>query len=83
MFGGRWNKKGSPVLYTGESKEIALLKLIVHTPIAMVPALDVLTLAIPEESIFELEIKDLPDNWVNYPVPSILAETAEDWIASD
>jgi RES domain-containing protein len=52
MFGGRWNKKGSPVLYTGESKEIALLKLIVHTPIAMVPALDVLTLAIPDESIF-------------------------------
>ena len=82
-FGGRWNKKGSPVLYTGESKEIALLELIVHTPIAVVPALDILTLTIPDESIFEIELKDLPDNWANDPVPSILAEIAEEWIASN
>ena len=32
MFGGRWNKKGTPVLYTGESKDIALLETIVDQP---------------------------------------------------
>ena len=83
IFGGRWNRKGSPVLYTGESKEIALLELIVHTPPAIVPALDILTLEIPDDSIFEIEIKDLPNNWTNYPAPSILAEIAEEWIASN
>ncbi|TXE13301.1 RES family NAD+ phosphorylase [Algoriphagus aquimarinus] len=83
MFGGRWNKKGSPVLYTGESKELALLEIIVHTPPAIVPALDILTLEIPDDSIYEIEIKDLPDNWTNYPAPSILAEIAEEWINSN
>lgn len=83
MFGGRWNKKGSPVLYTGESKEIALLELIVHTPPGIVPNLDLLTIEIPDDSIFEIEIKDLPENWSNYPAPSILAEIAEEWINSN
>lgn len=83
MFGGRWNRKGSPVRYTGESKEIALLELIVHTPPAIAPALDLLTIVIPDDSIFEIELKGLPENWANYPVPSILAEIAEEWIASN
>jgi len=58
IFGGRWNKKGSSFLYTGESKEIALLELIVHTPPAIVPDLELMTLDIPDDSIFEIEIKD-------------------------
>ncbi len=82
MYGGRWNKKGSPVLYTGESKEIALLETIVHTPPAIIPALDIITIEIPDDSIEEISIKDLPDNWTNYPAPEILAEIAENWIES-
>ena len=46
MHGGRWNKKGSPVLYTGENKEIALLETIVHTPPMLIPNLDILILDI-------------------------------------
>jgi RES domain-containing protein len=83
MFGGRWNRKGSPVLYTGETIEIALLELIVHTSPAIVPDLELLTIAIPDDSISEIEIKDLPDNWTNYPAPSIFAEIAQEWIASN
>lgn len=80
IVGGRWNKKGTPVLYTGESKEIALLETIVHTPPMIAPDLDILTLEIPDDSITEIKIKDLPRNWVDYPAPSILAKIAEDWI---
>ncbi len=81
-FGGRWNKKGIPVLYTGESKEIALLETIVNTPPMIVPKLDVLTLEIPDDSIFEIGIEDLPSNWINYPAPSILSEIADLWVSS-
>ncbi len=80
MHGGRWNKKGSPVLYTGENKEIALLETIVHTPPMLVPSLEILTLEIPDGSITEISIAELPKNWSNYPAPSILAEIAENWI---
>ena len=79
VHGGRWNKKGVAVLYTGESKEIALLETIVHTPPLFVPNLDILTIKIPD-SITELSIKSLPSNWADYPAPSVLAGIAQKWI---
>lgn len=80
LYGGRWNKKGTVVLYTGESKEIALLETIVHTPPMLVPNLDILTLEIPDDSISEIKISELPVNWKEYPAPSILAEITENWV---
>lgn len=80
MFGGRWNKKGSQVLYTGENKEIALLETIVHLPPMMTPKLDILTIEIPDDSITTIEIDDLPANWSAYPAPTILSEIGEQWI---
>lgn len=81
IYGGRWNKKGSPVLYTGENKEIALLETIAHTPPMLVPKLDILTIEIPDDSITEIKISQLPKNWKLYPAPSILSEISEKWIA--
>lgn len=83
IFGGRWNKKGTPVLYTGENKEIALLETIVHTPPMLVPDLDILTFEIPDDSITTLIIKDLPRNWKDYPAPTILAYLGEEWIQKE
>ncbi len=80
MYGGRWNRRGTPVLYTGESKEIALLETIVHTPPMLIPALDILTLEIPDDSISEIRCDHLPKNWTDYPAPSILAELGENWV---
>ena len=80
MYGGRWNKKGSPVLYTGESPEIALLETIVHSPPLLVPDYDILVIEIPEDSITKLSINQLPKNWKDYPAPTILSEIAEKWI---
>lgn len=80
MFGGRWNKKGSPVLYTSENRETALLETIVHTPPLLIPALDILTLEFPDDSITTLEITNLPANRAVYPAPVILSEIGEKWI---
>ncbi len=79
-YPGRWNKKGTPVLYTGESKEIALLENIVHTPTMLIPDLDILKIEIPDDSITEIKISELPDNWLDYPAPVILAEIGEKWV---
>lgn len=80
MYGGRWNKKGSPVLYTGASKEIVLLETIVNTPSLLVPELDMHTIEIPSDSITEIKTNQLPENWSDYPAPTILSEIAEEWV---
>ncbi len=80
MYGGRWNKKGSPMLYTGESKEIALLESIVHTPPMIVPMLDIITIEIPDDSITNIELDKLPNNWKFYPAPTVLSEIGEKWL---
>jgi RES domain-containing protein len=82
-FGGRWNNKGTPVIYTGASLEIALLELLVHAPPMMIPKLDAVTIKIPDNSIVEITTKQLPINWQEYPAPSILAEIGESWIDSN
>ena len=80
LYPGRWNRKGTPVLYTGESKEIALLENIVHLPPMMSPKLDLLSIEIPDDSIFELRISDLPSNWHQFPAPTILSEIGQKWV---
>lgn len=80
MYGGRWNKKGTPVLYTGQSKEIALLETIVHTPPMIFPKLDIVSLEIPDNSISQIGIEMLPSNWAKYPAPVVLSEIGQKWI---
>ncbi|MEO7176711.1 MAG: RES family NAD+ phosphorylase [Saprospiraceae bacterium] len=80
LFPGRWNKFGRPVLYAGLGREIALLETIVHATPLIVSDLDILTIEIPDDSITELEIPDLPANWAEYPAPSKLSDLGEKWI---
>ncbi len=80
LYPGRWNKKGTPVLYTGESKEIALLESIVHIPPILTPDLDILTIEIPDDSVLQLTVADLPSNWHQFPAPTILSEIGQKWI---
>lgn len=82
-YGGRWNKKGRPVLYTGESIEIALLESLVHVPHMIIPSWDLLTLEVPEHSMTVLTLSDLPANWNHYPAPGILAEIGDRWLTED
>lgn len=80
IYPGRWNKKGTPVMYTSETIELALLEIVVHTPPMFVPDFEILTIEMPDDSIFELEISDLPSNWKQYPPPVILSEIGEKWV---
>ena len=80
LFPGRWNKSGTPVLYTGITKEIALLETIVHATPMIVSDLDILTIEIPDDSITDLEIPDLPANWAEYPAPTKLSDLGEKWV---
>jgi RES domain-containing protein len=82
IAGGRWNEKGTPVLYAAESRALATVEYLVHVPIALRPqGLIMATLEIPD-SIPWLTIReeDLPYDWRTCPPPPELARIGTDWV---
>ncbi len=81
IVGGRWNKKGVPVVYTSESRALAFVEFLVHTPSAIAPAnLSLATFRIPDEMEFQkISPSELPSDWRDYPAPEALAEIGNRW----
>lgn len=70
LYGGRWNHKLTPCLYTAESRALAVLEYTVNVNIEEIPrALSITTLEVPSENILQLAIETLPGNWQESPAP--------------
>lgn len=70
MYGGRWNHKLVPCLYTSESRALAVLEYTVNVSLDEIPrALSMATIQIPEDRILKVAMKDLPGNWQASPAP--------------
>lgn len=84
LYGGRWNRKGTPVLYTSEHCSLAVLELLVHTPHTLLPdEISLLKLTIPNElSVITWETEKLPAKWRQYPGPDSLAIMGSEWAKS-
>ena len=71
LNGGRWNHKGTPALYTSESRALALLEYTVNTSIDDIPrALCIVSFEINKRDILEILESDLPGDWRYSPAPS-------------
>ncbi|MFH1116740.1 MAG: RES family NAD+ phosphorylase [Pseudomonadota bacterium] len=81
MAGGRWNRKGTAILYTSESRSLAAMEYLVHVPFSLMP--DDLSIACIEitDSIQpdRISADALPKGWREYPAPSALADLGTDW----
>jgi RES domain-containing protein len=79
--GGRWNRKGTAVLYTADSVALATLEMLVHLPLNLLPhdyALAVFEL--PDRLAVEtVDGESLPANWKKYPAPPELGELGTRW----
>ncbi len=71
-YGGRWNSKGTHVVYTAATPSLALLESVVH--ISNIPVDDycMASIKIPEDKIKEIKLTDLPGNWFVNPAPDSL-----------
>ena len=70
LFGGRWNNKGVPCLYTSASRSLALLEYSVNVNLDDVPrALTMAIIDIPDSSIKIIPEAELPGNWKHSPAP--------------
>lgn len=82
LFGGRWNKKGFPMLYTSESLALSVLELLVHLDSQFVKGgFSYMELEIPEE--IDIEIVNpaiLNQNWRQHPPLSFLQDYGTQWL---
>ncbi len=66
LFGGRWNSKGVPVVYTSFTISLALLELLIHAVSYDELSNTRLTyIEIPEKSIKTLDTKQLKQHWID------------------
>ena len=84
LYGGRWNPKGVSVIYTSESRALAVLELYVHLSRSVIlPGLSIVSIEIPDSvSRKEIAMSDLPKNWRTYPAPPELAAIGAEWVRS-
>ena len=63
--GGRWNNRGTSVVYASESRALATAEYLVHVPKALVPKdLSIATIQIADNiSIETVDPSALPSNW--------------------
>jgi RES domain-containing protein len=67
--GGRWNSKGTAIVYTSESRALCTTEIAVHTPLGNLP-LDykLISIEIPDSMhIQEIAVIDLPADWKSIP----------------
>lgn len=69
LSGGRWNSKGTPLIYTCESRALCTTEIAVHTPLGIIPSdYELITLTFPGNTkICELTFNSLPDDWKSFP----------------
>ncbi len=82
ITGGRWNFKGTRVLYTADSRALCMAEITVHTPIGIMPNdYFMITIEIPEYSqITELEVKSLSKDWRKFPYSKLTQELGDSFI---
>lgn len=67
ITGGRWNSRGVPMLYTGESRALCTTEIAVYTPLGNIPTDYLLaTIEFPDTTLSHLSTK-LPKDWNTFP----------------
>jgi len=81
LFGGRWNRRGTRVVYTSSSLSLAALETLAHFDEEEAPdTLVAIPADMPDEvPITRVKLSELVANWRATPPPESLAETGTRW----
>lgn len=82
ITGGRWNFKGTRVLYTADSRALCMAEIAVHTPVGIMPKdYFMITIEIPDFSqLTQLEVELLPKDWRKFPYSKLTQELGDSFI---
>ncbi len=83
LTGGRWNRIGTKLLYTSDSRALCTAEIAVHTPIVILPNnYYLITIEIPDlVEIFKPDTSSLPDDWKSFPHSEITQLIGEEFIS--
>ncbi|MEE9372996.1 MAG: RES family NAD+ phosphorylase [Saprospiraceae bacterium] len=70
-FGGRWNSKGTSLLYTAENRALCLAEIIVHFDLGNCPENYILLEIWFPDLCSHLPSSSLPNQWNSFPHPGI------------
>jgi RES domain-containing protein len=81
LFGGRWNHRGTRVVYTSSSLSLAALETLAHFDEEEVPdALVAIPADMPDDvPTTRIKISELASSWRKTPAPESLAEIGTRW----
>lgn len=82
LTGGRWNFKGTRILYTSESRALCMAEVAVHIPIGLIPKdYYLITIEIPDNSpMTTIDVKTLPKNWKEFPYSDLTQRLGDDFL---
>ncbi|MBT3742783.1 MAG: RES family NAD+ phosphorylase [Polaribacter sp.] len=82
--GNRWNSKGTEIIYTAESRALAMAEVAVHLTLATLPSDYVMIeIEIPDNIIIkEIILKELDEDWNNHPPISNTQKIGDEFIDS-
>lgn len=81
-FGGRWNSKGVPALYTSQHRSLCILELLVHTSVEVIPEdIMLLEISLPEDLPFTIiNLNQLPEAWNHFPFDDFTRQMGDEML---
>lgn len=80
-FGGRWNSRGTRIVYAAGSLALAALEMLVHLDDdSLLLKYSFITARVPPELISPVEkFRSLPRDWSSSPAPTAVQRIGDDW----
>ena len=80
-FGGRWNLRGTRIIYTAGNLALAALEMLVHLDDdSMLFEYSYISAQIQSDLILKVEdFRSLPKDWSNSPAPIAVQQIGNDW----
>ncbi|MBC8653638.1 RES domain-containing protein [Providencia vermicola] len=83
LYGGRWNHKGTPAIYTSTSISLAALEILVHiNQDTVLNHFTLLSIEINDRYVMRLSVEHLPDDWQRDPAPTSTMDIGTTWLTN-
>ena len=80
LYGARWNRVGTPLVYTAATLSLALVETLVHIPPGPLPAFTAIEIDFDASLVTILPDRNLPTDWKAYPHATSTQAIGEKWV---